>query len=1627
MARVELNIVALGDFSSVSTQIKALQAQVDLLNKSVVGVGLGSNLTKDLNSAAASFKNTMLSTGAFTQSTVKLTTETQKFGQALVSGKLALSDYYNIVTNKSGSAVNSVKALAVEQTKLQNSVVMADPTKQGFYSVFTPTTINKVTDATKIAANEQNIYNLAVENGSKALINWGKNTQWAGRQLTVGLTVPLMLFASQATSSFKDVNIELTRLQRLYGEGLTPPSQAELNQISAQVTDLGKNVASSMGIAVKDTVQVAANFAAMGRQGQNLLDTTYQTQRLSKLGAVDATAATNTIVALQNVYKVSTNQLADAVNFLSDIQKQTTMTLGDMTEAIPRVGPIMQQLGGTYKDTAVMLVAMREAGIPAAQAANAVKSAIASMIAPTRSAVTAAQQFGISLNAVKNAGTPVQMIEKLQEGLSKLSPLAKEQVIEKIFGKFQFARVSALLDNFGKVGSQTQNALKIAGATSTELATLANQEMQQATSSPTAKYQRALETFKADLLPVGQKIIEITTSLMNFGNTVAKIFSGLPGPIKSILGIAVIGTVLAGPIIMLTGLMANFLGYITKTVFNLKQLATGGMTLRQLLTPEIIASQQAADLFSKGILGDVESVDLLNQAIKNLTITMEGLVASMNAGTGINAVESIIATEAGLAGGRIPFRAPGMASGGFVPGTGNTDSFPAMLTPGEAVIPKGPAAQYAPFISSMIRGNLPGFAYGLDPMGNKVRIERGHIYSAHGQNILDKARAMLNSQSRLSDISSVESGVMMGMTNPLNQNVRGTGEGMSGSQVGAELRKFETLKGPSGQSLDPMIMIKKNAERLGADMSKAAPLLDKAYKDLIESVEKQTNIVFGKGKGQVPLEEWMQKQLQPILQKIETKVGGNLDTALSNVVGPRGTQKLSNNKTKNASGATLYINEKGDLIPLKESGTGLVHGEVSTYGGSMPGAFSSQKQAIIKESTKQLDDTARIALDEHSNSKKGVKTGKEYIGGVTQGVEEAAPSLWTEGKQTVNNLEKGIDEGLNGPVARSKIQRILKKPNGGLSLMAKIGASSALMMGGQMATSMLPQGSNLAAIGGSVSSMAGMGMMFGPYGAAAGAAIGLLTGGISALMKAEKEQQEVAKASFSSSAELAQIFGTNVTNATTPVAILTDKVSGSSQALSGFSKDVRNTVDAINKLPANNPLKLLLNNMTNTTAENAKNLAKAFITAQMALNGMDPKKAQDIYNILMGASKHAQAIGQASNLPKSTKEAVVAYASGATTDSTRYVSGSKGGEGTVIHSKAKSYNELNDTGKQSADKLANVVNSLIGMDATSKEYKDTLDGLNSKSINQKEAMSALALSYGRTDKEVAKQIDLMNKNGLSVSQAALLFKASAINSQGAAKEIMDNLKDNLKKGTDPKKLGDLWAKLIKEIADAAKKGNTGGASSNDSSNQSDSTYKPFTGTAQEKEVEKVLQENLKAQNAQLKIARDELSVQNKIAQEAKQQLQYQQQITGLQNDMKTAMISGNYLQAAALKQQISSVRVDFNSTSVQTKMQNQVDELQSNADQINQGLSDLKDAIANGKTTIDKSILAAKGLSVLRAKEIVGGVASGASVNTIININGSVDQKSINAVSSAVATAVKKSTKVKSMATKVTAGKSTKK
>jgi len=643
---VVTNIVAnanfsglISDLNKVTASLSNLQAQVSATNKSLAG---------QIAVVNRQFGDTLRSTGQFTTHFASAGSDVETFGKNLDKGRLKLREYYRTWQDHHKTAGGLIRDLSQQQVRLQNAIMQplgrnAEGMMQ--FAVHVPRGLDVIKNKTALAHQELMIMNRVMQEGANQLINWGKNTQWAGRQLTVGLTVPLAAFGKAAADAFRTADQELVRLTKVYGD-IAGASAQDLGRVRKEVTETAKELASGLGASFNETLALGADIAATGKTGEELLGSIRETTRLAILGEVDRQEAMKATLAIQTAFNQNTDQLAESINFLNAVENQTSTTLNDLVEAIPRAGTIIKGLGGSVQDLALYLTAMREGGVSAAEGANALKSALGSLINPTDVAVAKFESFGIDLLGIvnNNAGNVTQTLFSLQAALDTLDPLQKQQAIEQLFGKFQFARLGALFDNLGRQGSQTLQVLDLMKASSQDLADVAGRELTAVTESASGKYRRALEELKADLASVGEQFLTINTYLLKFVDRIIDFASNLPGPIKSILSFLGGVTAIAGPLIMLTGVLGNFFGYIVKGVYHFKSLFKSAEGWR-LLTPEIMAANQAGSVAESTFYSDARAAAILNQALKDLAVQYDSIAA--RAQSGAISVQPMLSTMAG--------------------------------------------------------------------------------------------------------------------------------------------------------------------------------------------------------------------------------------------------------------------------------------------------------------------------------------------------------------------------------------------------------------------------------------------------------------------------------------------------------------------------------------------------------------------------------------------------------------------------------------------------------------------------------------------------------------------------------------------------------------------------------------------------------------------------------------------------------------------------------------------------------------------------------------------------------------------------------------------------------------------
>lgn len=723
--------------------IRRLQSQLNafqstLLSSNRVQAQGAKNLSLQL-------KELVNATQFFSAETVRMRTSAGRLDDTLSKGKGSIAQYFNSFKRGSTEASQVMSLAHARAAALQTQFIATGAAAGGYREAMAIRPLTAFNGAAAVSAQRLAIQRAMLTQATTHMINFGKNTQWAGRQLMVGFTVPLTIFGAVAGKTFMEIEKQAISFKKVYGDSFTTPKELEENLKAVQ--GLSEEY-TKYGIAASKTMELAAQAAAMGAQGATLTDAITESTKLATLGQMEQTKALETTIALQNAFGLSGEKLAKSVNFLNMVENQTVVTLQDLAEAIPRVAPVIKGLGGSVEDMAAMIAAMKEGGVSAAQGANALKSGLGSLINPSKRASEQLKAVGINMNQIisSNRGDLMGIVQDFGKALSTIDEFGQQQVLEKVFGKYQYARLGALFNNIVKDGTQASKVLKMTTLSAAELQRTADKELGVIADSPATKMTAAIEKLKLAIVPIGEMFVKFATPVVELFTRILKIFDGLPEGVKKF---GAIGAIIVGVIIpagtMFLGLLLNLIGTLVKFGHIIgvafKGLLSGGIggavkavsqSLKYMSLSEIDAANASKQLGESTIFvnsalnAQVGELAGVNAAIVRLTESYALLRTQMNLTAASNPMafsrgEAAAVIAAGgtpaapprrvrrNAGGTIPY----YSTGNTVPGSGNTDTVPAMLTPGEFVINKKATADNLSLLHAINNGNTPlGFNKG---------------------------------------------------------------------------------------------------------------------------------------------------------------------------------------------------------------------------------------------------------------------------------------------------------------------------------------------------------------------------------------------------------------------------------------------------------------------------------------------------------------------------------------------------------------------------------------------------------------------------------------------------------------------------------------------------------------------------------------------------------------------------------------------------------------------------------------------------------------------------------------------------------------------------------------------------
>lgn len=564
------------------------------------------------------FRDAAASTGMFEVQQLRLNSATDDYIKKLKAQK---AGFREIARSRKIAMAAYKEQLAMENMTIRQGVGNTRNNKMEVTSLIPKNASAELDTAAKRLA----FLNAELKSGAHQMVNWGKNTQWAGRQLMVGFTMPIAAFGAAAGVMAYQVDKELTRIAKVYDTTANTAiaREKELLQVRLDSMDTATKAAREYGNAVTDTLNVQAELAATGLQGQQLQKSTLEVMRIARLGEVDNQTAIDSTIALQTVFSdtIKTSEdLSDAFNYMNAIENSTSLSTKDFATAIPVAASAVKAFGGDVKELGILLTAMRENGIQASEGANALKATMQRLGRPSKQIREEwAALTGTDITKlVDGAGSLMEVFQRINEATRDLDPDAQRKAFAGLFGSYQVSKMMALtkgMENLANGTGQVTTAMEVANSSTESWAATAEREIQQYQKSISGQWDIAYQSMKAELVEIGKPFLELATGVVKAISWALKAFNDMPDFGKKMIAAGIAVAALAGGVLMLAGLVGNLSGNLLKGITNL-----AGFALKmEIQTKEEKAAALATEQTTKAYLEQANAISMLNMQLEKLT------------------------------------------------------------------------------------------------------------------------------------------------------------------------------------------------------------------------------------------------------------------------------------------------------------------------------------------------------------------------------------------------------------------------------------------------------------------------------------------------------------------------------------------------------------------------------------------------------------------------------------------------------------------------------------------------------------------------------------------------------------------------------------------------------------------------------------------------------------------------------------------------------------------------------------------------------------------------------------------------------------------------------------------------
>ena len=282
-----------------------------------------------------------------------------------------------------------------------------------------------------------------------------------GGTLTKSITVPVVAAATASVKNFSEVDKTMRLVKKTMGD--TAWASGDLEKAM-------KSAASNSVFGMNDAANAALNFA---RQGFNAADASKMLTPAMSLAAGTATDLAVVSGGLGNAMKIFADQglqAGNAADILAKAQGQANTTVQELLDSMTIAGPVMDTVGWSMKDLAVITDIFGDAGITGSEGATALKTGLA-RLASDNGAASVMKRLGIEIfNTDGTMKSFISVQKQLHTAFAGLTQEEQMQAAATLFGKNQMDKWLTLIKASPETVDKYSSALDNCTGTAEEMA-----------------------------------------------------------------------------------------------------------------------------------------------------------------------------------------------------------------------------------------------------------------------------------------------------------------------------------------------------------------------------------------------------------------------------------------------------------------------------------------------------------------------------------------------------------------------------------------------------------------------------------------------------------------------------------------------------------------------------------------------------------------------------------------------------------------------------------------------------------------------------------------------------------------------------------------------------------------------------------------------------------------------------------------------------------------------------------------------------------------------------------------------------------------------------------------------------